>query len=189
MSKEAIIKRIRQDAEAEAEKLIRTAKAEAESIVSAATARAEAERAQAVSEAEERAARLLEVNAAAARLDSAKVLLAEKRRVIEEIYARALQKLLTLGEKESLALVERLLSEGAEAGDEIVLAEGYPYADGVKALPVVKERGLVVASERAPVVGGLVLRGVRCDKDLSFKTLLDADMDAHQAELAAKLFK
>ena len=85
MSKEAIVERIAADAAAEAEELLNAAARRAAEIVSAAEARAREERAEAAAEAEERGKRLREGRNAAARLDSAKILLAEKRRVLDEI--------------------------------------------------------------------------------------------------------
>ena len=188
MSKESIVERILSDADAECEAIIGAANARGEEIVAAATARADSERQETETELNALSKRILEVNAATARLDSAKVLLAEKRRVIESIYARALERLLSLGERESLALLERLLRENAEEGDEIVFDEGYPYREGAAKLPIVKKLKLTVSADSLKLGGGCILRGKRCDKDLSYSALLSADAEAHQAELAAKLF-
>lgn len=188
MSWEDIVKRILSDAEAEAADIIRTAGARADEIVAKAEAAALKEREDAEADVVERSKRIQDGKAAAARLDSAKVLLAEKRRVIEEIYARALEKLLNLGEHDSLSLLERLLKENAEEGDEIVLAENFKYVAGVFELPVVFERKLIISKERAPISGGCILHGKVSDKDLSYSALLAADMEEYQADLAAKLF-
>ena len=139
-------------------------------------------------EADERSRRISEGKAAAARLESAKILLAEKRKVLDEIYAAALKELQSLNESDSLRLLQRLLDENAEEGDIIVLAKNFAYASGVEKLPAVKERGLTLASERADISGGLLLRGKKSDKDLSFTALLNADKEEYQAEIAAQLF-
>lgn len=188
MSKEAIVERILSDMDAECEAILKNANTRADEIVAAATARAESERAETAAELNVLTGRILDVNAAAARLDAAKVLLAEKRRVIETVYERALEQLLSLGEKESLAFLERLLKDNADVGDEIVLDVGYKYRSAVAKLPVVKERKLSVSAEGKNLSGGCILRGERCDKDLSYPALLRADMEAHQAALAKKLF-
>lgn len=188
MSKEDIVNRIIADAEAEAADILKSASSRADDIISAAEKRALMERGEAEAEAGERAKRISDGRAAAARLDSAKILLAEKRRVIEEIYARALKKLQTLGEKESVALMERLLKDNAEEGDEIVFAQSFGYAARVLKLDVVAAKKLGVSKERADISGGCLLRGRKSDKDLSYEALLRADMEEHQAEMAAKLF-
>ena len=188
MGKEEIVERIRADAEAESDEILRAAKEHAEEIVSAATARAAAEYQEAEAESAAFSKRIVDGKAATARLDAAKILLAEKRRVITEIYARALEQLKNLNERESVALLNRLLVAHAEKGDEIVLAENFRFAAGVKKLAVIKERGLTVSSERAPIDGGCILRGKISDKDLSFSALLAADMEDNQASIAERLF-
>lgn len=188
MGKEEIVERILSDARAEAGKIVKAAEDRAAEIVGAAEKQCEAERAEAEKEAEARAQRIREGRAASARLDGAKLRLAEKRRVIDGVYLRALASLLELGERDSLLLLERLLKENAEAGDEIVFAENFPYAEKAAALPVVKERGLSVSKERLPIGGGCVLRGKNCDKDISYPALLAADRETNQAKIALELF-
>lgn len=188
MGKEEIVNRIISDAEAEAEEIIRAAGARAAEITSAAEKRALSERAEAEEEAAARAKRISDGRAAAARLDSAKILLGEKRRVIEEIYARALKKLQSLGEKEALALINGLLLQYAEEGDEVVFAQNFKYVQKAAALPVISQKKLTVSKERPQFSGGCILRGKNSDKDLSYAALLNADMEEHQAEMAAKLF-
>ena len=188
MGSEEIVNRIISDAEAEAEEIIRAAKARAEEIIVSAEKLAAKDKAEAMAEVEERAKRISDGKAAAARLDSAKILLAEKRRVIEEIYRRAHERLLSLGEHDSLKLLDRLLSENAEQGDEIVLAKNFPYAMSAMNLAVVKERELHLSIERADIDGGCILRGKLSDKNLSYSAVLEADKEEYQAELAAKIF-
>ncbi len=189
MSKEAIVERILSDAEAEAGAILKEAEEKAAAVVAAASARAEQGRRDSEAEVKERTKSIFERKAATARLDSAKILLGEKRRVIDSIYAEALEKLVGLSEEECLALTGRLLSEYAEAGDEVFFAANYPYPEEAARLPVVEEKKLKIAAERAEIDGGFLLKGIQSDKNLSFGALLAADREAHQAELAAELFK
>lgn len=188
MSKEDIVNRILSDAEAEEREILSSASARAEEIIAAASSRADKARAEAQAEADVRAKRITDGMAASARLDSAKILLAEKRRVIDGIYARALEKLLALSERDTLKFLEKLLIEHAEEGDEIVFAKNFAYAKGAAALPVVKERRLKISAGCAQIAGGCLLHGALCDKDLSYEALLNADKEEYQAEIAAKLF-
>ncbi len=189
MGKEDIIARILSDAEREAEELVTQAEREAENIRAEAERRALDLKEETEAEISERARRISEGRAAAARQDCAKILLAEKRRVLDEIYARSLKGLLSLSEHDALALYRKLLVSYAEEGDTVVFAERFPYAAKAAQLPVVKERALVVAKERAPIAGGFLLRGNVCDKDVSFEALLSADREEHQAEIAARIFR
>lgn len=188
MGTEGIVARILSDAEREAEEIVRAAEERKAQTVEGARARAAKEREEAEAELAERARRLSEGKAAAARLDSAKILLAEKRRVLDEMYARALAQLLALPEHDSLELLSRMLGAYAEEGDEVVFACDFPYAWKAAQLPVVKARKLKIAKERGGAGGGCILRNGRCDKDLTFSQLLAHDREEHQADLARKLF-
>ncbi len=189
MSKEAIVERILSDAEAEAQAMIAEAEAKGVEVLAAARVRAEENQAETEREISERAKAIADGKAAAARLESAKILLSEKRRVIDAVYARALEKLLSLGEKESVSLAERLLETYAEEGDEVVFAQNFAYADEVCSLPVFAKKKLKVSSEQEEIAGGFMLRGEKADQDLSYAALLAADREEHQGELAAKLFR
>ncbi len=189
MGVEKLTERILADAAAEAESIIADAQATADKIVAQANAKAEALRAETEAEVAEKRKSILEKRAAAARLDSAKILLAEKRKVIDAIYNEVLSRLLSLSKEDGIRLISSLLAKYAEKGDEIFFAENFPYADEVKALPVFTEKELTVAEERLPISGGIRLKGRLCDKDLSFDALLHADREDNQAEIAKELFK
>ncbi|MDE7158082.1 MAG: hypothetical protein K2N74_00750 [Clostridiales bacterium] len=189
MGKEAIIERILADAEAEAQGILNDAEKQANEIVAKASARADAGRAETRAEVEERAKRISEGKAATARLEGAKLELAEKRRVIDTVYERALEELVSLNERDFLALTEKLLNAYAEEGDEIVFSKLYGYVTAVQKLPVFKERKLKLSDERADIRGGFLLRGKTADRDLSFSSLLNADREEHQSELAQEIFK
>ena len=188
MSKEAIVERIVSDAEAEAREILRAAEEKAAAIAAEASAQAEKMRAETEAEVTERAGSIRAGREASARLDGAKILLAEKRRVIDS-YEQARDELASLSEKEFLKLTERLLKEYAEEGDEIVFSKLYGYTDAVSKFPVVKERKLKISDERADVRGGFWLRGKTSDKDLSFASMLRADREIYQSEIAQELFK
>lgn len=188
MGREAIVERILSDAHEEAERLLKAAKEEADGILSDAASAREERLKETDGEIAERAERIREGRAAAARLDSQKILLLEKRRVIDEIYARALKELLALPEREALLLTERLLRENAEEGDEVRFAADFPYAEKAAALAVFKEKKLTLSNERALAGGGFRLCGKKCDRDVSYAALLALDREEHQSALARKLF-
>lgn len=188
MSEQAIVERIISDAKTEAEGIIADAQRKAEETVTQANIKAERNLKGTEAEIKERVNGIFEVKAAAARLDCAKIMLGEKRAVIDEIYSRALSKLVGLGKADALSLAEKLLSSYAEEGDEIVFAENYKYAKDVSALPVVKTKKLKVSKASAEIDGGFILLGKSSDKDISFGSLLKADREEHQAKIAADLF-
>ena len=188
MNEQAIVERIISDAEQEAKNIISEAEARATQTVSEANEKAQRNRLGTEAEVKEKVKGILDGKAATARLDGSKILLGEKRGVIDEIYARALKQLNEMGKAEALRLAERLLSEHAEEGDEIVFAENYRFAQEVAGLDIVKEKNLRVSPARAAYDGGFVLRGKNSDKNLSYGAILSADREEMQAEIAAKIF-
>ncbi|MDE7440258.1 MAG: hypothetical protein K2N23_07110 [Clostridia bacterium] len=188
MSEKAIVEKIIADAENEARAIIADAEKKAEATIAAANARAERRIQGEKAAADKKAESILEGKAATARLDSAKIMLGEKRAVIDEVYARALNDMHKIGKAEALFLFERLLCEYAEEGDEVVFAEKFPYAQDVEKLSIVKERKLKVSSKKADIEGGCLLIGKNSDKNLSFSALLAADREENQASIAAKVF-
>ena len=189
MSKELIQERIIFDATEEAKAIEKNAKDRGEELISAAMSRAEKERREAETEAKEKADYAHEKRAAAARLESAKIRLAEKRKVIDGVYALAKERLVTLDKEHSVALSANLLKNYAETGDEIIFAENFKFAVEVALLPIVAEKRLKISKERAKIDGGFLLKGEKADKDLSYGALLAADKDANQAALAREIFK
>lgn len=188
MSEQAIVEKIIADAEQEAQAIIADAEKKAEATVSAANVRAERRLQGEEAAAEKRAQSILEGKAATARLDCAKILLAEKRAVIDEVYARALKAMLEIGKAEATRLFGRLIEEYAEEGDEIVFADNFRYAQDVAKLDIVKEKKLKVSTKRADIDGGCLLIGKSSDKNLSYSALLSADREEQQANIAAKIF-
>lgn len=188
MSGQSIVERILYDADVEARTVISEAEKRAAETVSGATERAERNKKGALDEANAKAKAILDGKAASARLECSKILLGEKRGVIDAVYSRALAQLNSLNKAESLRLAERLLKQYAEAGDEIVFSENYLYAPDVAKLSVVKEKKLKVSSRTADIDGGFILRGKDCDKNLSYAALLADDREKYQSEIAAKLF-
>ncbi len=185
MSEQAIVERIISDAEQEARAIIEEAEERAKATVAEANTRAERNKQGTEAEVKAKSDSIFDGKAAAARLDGAKILLGEKRGVIDQIYARALEKLLDLSEKETLYLCTRLLDEHAEEGDELVFAENFRYAQAVSALPIVKEKKLKVSTKRVTLDGGFMLCGKSSDKNLSYGAILAMDREEKQAEIAS----
>jgi len=189
MSAEAIVERIISDAEKSAEDMISDARKKADEVIADAELHAQRNRTGTEAELKVKIKGIEDGKAATARLDSAKILLAEKRRVIDTVYGKALEKLVALDKRESVLIADRLLNLYAEEGDEIVFAANYKFAQDVAKLSVVKEKKLKIALKGADIDGGFVLRGEKSDKDLSYGALLAMDREAHQAEIAKNLFK
>ena len=142
---------------------------------------------------EKRAAAVAAHFAATARLDVKKIMLAARKKAVENVYAEAKKRLIDLGEEETLTLFNRLLCLYAEEGDAVIFADGFRYTEGVKLLPVFAQKKLKAVSDGAAfagvkIDGGLYLAGKTADKDLSFDALLKADREENESRIAAELF-
>lgn len=188
MSKEGIVERILSDARDRAQAIISAAEAQAESIIAEAEDSAKRDEKGVKAEVEEKCAAIKSGKEAEARLDSAKVLLAQKRRVIDSIYERALQQLKELKKADAVAFADKILQEYAEAGDTIAFAPDFKYAQEVSRLDICAEKKLKISLNAEGVSGGFVLRGKTADKDVSYGALLFADREQNEVEIAAAVF-
>lgn len=189
MSKEGIVERIVADAHAEAAAIVKSAEERAEKTVAEAMSRAEAGRRATEEEIREKRESILSRRAAAARLEAKKIELAERRRVIDGVYAAALERLVALPKADALALTDRLLKAYAETGDTVYFAKNYAFVEDAVLLPVVKAKNLDFSRERIAADGGFLLKGKTSDKNLTYGVLLAADRDEYQASIAKELFK
>ena len=84
--------------------------------------------------------------------------------------------------------MEKLCNENAEEGDTLILAASAPLKEAdIAKLPVFKEKKLKFGGTSDKFRGGIMLVNDVCDKDLSFKALLDNKKDELEAEIAAAL--
>ena len=188
MSTQNIVERILSDANAEAEKIINDGKLNAARIRQKCAEDNKLKQDEAQVEVRAKITFLTEKKQAAARLECAKLALSAKRRVIDQIYAMALSRLISLEKEQTLELAERLLESYAEQGDVIHLAQNFAYEKDLKLLPVIKAKGLSICEERESIDGGMILVGKISDKDLSYGALLSADRAQFESEIAAKIF-
>ena len=183
-----IIERIISDAKAEADALLAQTDDKAKKLLAEAAARAENERKQTEAAVQERVNAILEKREADARLESAKILLAEKGKTVDNVYRLALERLKTLSKEDCMQLYAALLDAYAEENDAVYFGADFAYAKEIANLPIVAQRKLRVSMETLDIDGGLRLVGKVSDKDLSFGALLAADKEEYQAQLAKRLF-
>lgn len=188
-SKEAIIGTIMSEAEEKAAKITQKGNEDADKLISDAKAFAEDLNNKLKSEYAFNEAETLRRRKTVAALDAKKLVLKAKQEVLSEVFSRAYDKLCALQKSDYLALVDKLLALSAEDGDEVVLSDDGVIADGdIKSLGVYKERNLTVSPEKGDFKGGVKLIGKICDKDLSFRQVLDEKKDSLSAKMAEELF-
>lgn len=115
--------------------------------------------------------------------------LGAKRELIDEVFARALEKAQNFPKARYAEIVSRLLEENAEEGDTVVLSRFAPLSQSeIEALPVFRARKLRFGGADGAFAGGLFLSNETCDKDLSFEALIAADRVSLESDVVEILF-
>jgi V/A-type H+-transporting ATPase subunit E len=195
MEAEQVIEKILSDAKAQAETITK----EAETKVAAEQAKADEQLAEYRQQAEVLAQQAAEDEKAhilaAARMEAAKEYLAEKSRILDDVFAQARQRLGELPDDEYRALMARLMLEAVETGDEeVVIGKDETridqnlindvngkLADG-------KKRELRLAEDRHDLPGGFILRRGKIKSNVSPDVLLGQARNDLVIELAQSLF-
>jgi len=194
------------DAEQVVEKILADAKAEAEKIKSEAQEKENSEQAKldeqlsdykkqtdiiAQKAGEDKKAHLL----AAARMDIAKDYLAEKRKILDEVFAQARQKLQNLPDGEYCKLMTKLMLKAVETGDEEVIVDNNEKRIDQKFIKNInRELGpgykgdLRLSGEKQNLGGGFILKRGKIKNNVSLEVLLNQARKELEIELAKKLF-
>lgn len=190
MSKEAIIKKILDDASEKAEALLSDSREKAEAITRAATEECE----QFLSATREELARQsresLERAETVAELDSRRLLLDARIEMIDRVFKRALEKLTELDDDAMREILTDMLG-AAEDGDEVLLNErGKEIVKAKDVAEYAKGRGikLKLSGETGNFAGGMILRHGGVDKNLTFEVELELLRDSKEAEIAKQIF-
>lgn len=209
MGAEAILEKIRKNAEEEAAALAKQGEEKAEAAAGKIRADAEAEAAAILENARQRAEELEKRERLMAGLQIRKNTLAARRAVMDEAFSLAGEQLADLPKERWEALITRLLLEAAETGAEIMEV---PAADREKYewtpegnLPIIGEKSffkrlnaalkesgregkLTLADAPANVIGGFRLMGPVYDVDASFDALLSQAREDWEQEIYRILY-
>lgn len=191
MSKEAIIKKILDDANAKAEQIAAESRTKAEEISDAARRECEAQLVAAREELEKQSDETLSRAQTVAELDAKRLLLDARLNIIDRVFARALEKLVDLDDKAMKELLLCMLAEAAEDGDEVLLnARGRALLseDDIKAFAKKRKISLLLIPADGDFSGGLLLRQEGVDKNLTFEDELALLRDRKEAEIAKQIF-
>jgi len=189
---ERITARIAADTQAEIDGILAKAREEAAQLTADCRARAEAEaRALAAKNeaaAAEREARLV----SAAQMDAQKELLAAKQALLEETYARALDKLCSMDEERTVAFLAALLVRASTTGEEEAVFSAADRARlgeaAVRRANETSGKRLTLSAETLPIRGGFVLRDRNVEVNCTFETLLRLEKAATAGTAARLLF-
>jgi V/A-type H+-transporting ATPase subunit E len=132
---------------------------------------------------------------AAARMEIAGELLAEKRKILDEVFELARRQLKSLPDDEYGKLITRLMLGAVETGDEEVILDKNENRIDQQFINMVnqqlcssKKGNLRLSEEEQDIEGGFILRRGRIKTNVSFDVLLDRARKELEIELAKELF-
>jgi V/A-type H+-transporting ATPase subunit E len=133
---------------------------------------------------------------AAARMDIAKQLLAEKRKILDEVFEQARQQLQNLPEHEYRSLCTKLMLETVETGDEEVVVDknekriNQDLIDQVNRQLSSKGKGELKLSDQKQDIGaGFILKRGQIKTNVSLDVLLDQARKELEIDMAKELFQ
>jgi len=132
---------------------------------------------------------------AAARMEIAGELLAEKRKILDEVFELARRQLKSLPDDEYGKLITKLMLGAVETGDEEVILDKNENRIDQQFINMVnqqlcssKKGNLRLSEEEQDIEGGFILRRGRIKTNVSFDVLLDRARKELEIELAKELF-
>ena len=132
---------------------------------------------------------------AAARMEIAGELLAEKRKILDEVFELARRQLKSLPDDEHGKLITKLMLGAVETGDEEVILDKNENRIDQQFINMVnqqlcssKKGNLRLSEEEQDIEGGFILRRGRIKTNVSFDVLLDRARKELEIELAKELF-
>jgi len=193
MSLEKIIAKIKDDAQREADRIKGQAESKASRIVEDAKKQANENKTQLIEEAKEKASRHKERQLSMAALNFRKQILEEKQKAIDLAFEKAMEYLLSLDEQKYLDLLEGLIIDSAQIGDEELilspkdqkrLYQGFIESLNVKLGSQDKKSELKISDETRDINGGVILRRGKIEVNSSFESLLESSRDDLEAEVS-----
>lgn len=189
---EKITARMKEDAARSLSELNAQTEQELRRIREESAARAEKERETAGERAHLAAQERYERLCSAAEMETRKLTLSAKQKVLAETYDRALEILCSMPREEYLSLLVRLLKAAGGKGDEKIALSAKDRDEMGETLVERANKELnahyTLAGEAADIRAGLVLVSIDCDVNCSFETLLALSREKTERGAAKLLF-
>jgi len=132
---------------------------------------------------------------ATARMDIAKQLLAEKRKILDEVFEQAQNQLKKLPDKDYRGLMTKLMLEAVETGDEEVIIDKNETRIDNKFISQINRRlgsdkkgKLKLSAEKQKLGTGFILKRGKIKVNVSIEILLNEARKELEIELAKELF-
>lgn len=132
---------------------------------------------------------------AAERMNIAKEQLAEKNKILDEVFDQAKQQLQSLPDEQYRRLIANLMIETVETGDEEVIIDSQEKRIDADLIDQVNNKlgsdrkgNLKLADEKMPVGAGFILRRGKVKTNVSINVLLSRTRNELEIDLAKDLF-
>jgi len=133
---------------------------------------------------------------AEARMDIAKQFLAEKRKILDEVFEQARQQLRNLPDEQYRKLMTKLMLETVETGDEQVIVDknekriDQNFITSVNQQLAAENKGsLKLADEKQNLGAGFILKRGKIKRNVSIEVLLAQAQKELEIDLAKQLFE
>ena len=187
-----ITQRIGADTQAEIGRILADAAAQAEAAADKFRTQAEAEDRDLLAKSERAAAEREERLVSAAQMEARKTVLAAKQAVMEETYAKALEKLRNLSETRYVEVLTELLLQAAPHGvGEVLFSAQDRETVGQAAVDAANGKSggkLTLSGETAPIQGGFILKDGNVEVNCAFDTLVRLQKAETAGQVAQRLF-
>ena len=189
---DTIIQRLNTDAKAETDALLEKARQEAAAVAARYQAQADKEVADLAARNERLAAEREERLISAAQMEARKTILAAKQAVMEEVYAKALEKLRSLPQDRAVEVLASLLNEAAPQGKgEVLFSAQDRETVGRAAVDAANAQNggqLTLSGETANIPGGFILRNGSIEVNCAYDTLIRLQKTETAGQVARQLF-
>jgi V/A-type H+-transporting ATPase subunit E len=133
---------------------------------------------------------------AAARMEIAIEFLAEKRKILDDVFSRARRQLQNLPDDQYRNLVSKLLLESVQTGHEEVVVDKNENRIDQQLIELANQKlgsagkgNLRLSQEKQDIDGGFILRSGRIKTNVSFDVLFQRARKELEIELAKELFE
>lgn len=189
---DTILRRLDTDAKAEADAVLKKARQEAADITARYQAQAAQEAARLAARNEKAAEEREERLVSAAQMEGRKTILAAKQTVMEQVYDKALEKLLGLPRTQYIEVLAALLAQASPEGrGEAIFSAADRETAGQAAVDAANAKTgghLMISAETAPIRGGFLLRQGSVEVNCAFETLVRLQKTETAGLVARKLF-
>lgn len=190
MSKESIVEKILSDAKTRAKSFVRDQSEKAQEILAEAAQECKSYIYTFKAETDTMVADIESRSRTVAELDSRKIMLAAKTRLLDGVFSRAAEKLASLDNDTQRRLLIAMIDAVAEDGDVITLGEGQKDClNAYDVAQIAQSKGITLTlSDGYGDFDGLVLSGKGVDKNLTFDVEIALLREDLETQIAKELF-